>query len=840
MEREGTVTTHGRAPSFIIKRPRLTKLLDDSEARIILLVAPAGYGKTTLAREWLKTWPGPVGWVPASMASADIAELSIGIASELDRVLENHDGSIARRIAALTPLQPRPEALARAIVGCYVDWPNLALAVDDYHHLASSPASEEFVGSLVNLLPITFVLASRTRPNWLEPRLTVYGQAFEIGTNDLAMTDTEAQEVLERGALPRARDSIELAHGWPAIIGLAARTETVDLPRVIPMRLYEFLAADLVGAAPLSVQEALTVLAIADVRDLSTARLLLGEDSASALDAADRRGLLTLAENEHLTLHPLLASFLVERLRSNTEQLRALVEQLVPSLTASRKWNECLALAEAVPSGVFPIESVLERAFDELMSEGRMATVTRWCELARRARIDSPMVDLAESEVALLAGDYEKARGLASRAVRAFGTADFRTRAQLVAARGAHLADDSSEASKSFREAEQSASSDGMRTAAIWGQFLVAFEEESEGLHDALERYIRSGDGTIEHELRCAQGRLLLAIAERNFSDALEASFRGMALLSRPAEALTRLATLNQHAWILASAARFRDALAVSDRALAEADAAGVEFAVSHLQLSKAAALIGLRKFSSAQQITSKLTRKLEEEPNQWAAANLKLANAKLQISIGDLERADAYLDTPNTDCAAQRCESEGYRGLIAAAMGLTREARAWAAKSETTSTHIEGVALPAITRAIIEVHAGRSGRALKHIETAFASGLHETIVMACRAYPNLVGQIFRTPRGDDLGAILTAASDGALARACGVRLPRPAGRSDNLSPRELEVYDLVVQGRTNREISQLLFISESTTKVHVRHILEKLGVRSRVDAVRAWRLDES
>ena len=38
----------------IIKRPRLTRMLDKSGARIILLVAPAGYGKTTLAHEWLE------------------------------------------------------------------------------------------------------------------------------------------------------------------------------------------------------------------------------------------------------------------------------------------------------------------------------------------------------------------------------------------------------------------------------------------------------------------------------------------------------------------------------------------------------------------------------------------------------------------------------------------------------------------------------------------------------------------------------------------------------------------------------------------------------------------
>ena len=41
------------AQRHIIKRPRLTKLLDEAEARIVLLVAHSGYGKTTLARELL-------------------------------------------------------------------------------------------------------------------------------------------------------------------------------------------------------------------------------------------------------------------------------------------------------------------------------------------------------------------------------------------------------------------------------------------------------------------------------------------------------------------------------------------------------------------------------------------------------------------------------------------------------------------------------------------------------------------------------------------------------------------------------------------------------------------
>ena len=63
--------------------------------------------------------------------------------------------------------------------------------------------------------------------------------------------------------------------------------------------------------------------------------------------------------------------------------------------------------------------------------------------------------------------------------------------------------------------------------------------------------------------------------------------------------------------------------------------------------------------------------------------------------------------------------------------------------------------------------------------------------------------------------------------------MPRVLRRREPLSPRERDVYELVVQGRSNKEIARTLFISESTAKVHVRHIFEKLGVHTRAEAAR-------
>lgn len=58
--------------------------------------------------------------------------------------------------------------------------------------------------------------------------------------------------------------------------------------------------------------------------------------------------------------------------------------------------------------------------------------------------------------------------------------------------------------------------------------------------------------------------------------------------------------------------------------------------------------------------------------------------------------------------------------------------------------------------------------------------------------------------------------------------------QSSDLSAREWEVLKLVGKGLTNPDIAELIFISEGTVKNHVSHIYEKLGFRTRAEAV-AW-----
>jgi DNA-binding NarL/FixJ family response regulator len=59
-----------------------------------------------------------------------------------------------------------------------------------------------------------------------------------------------------------------------------------------------------------------------------------------------------------------------------------------------------------------------------------------------------------------------------------------------------------------------------------------------------------------------------------------------------------------------------------------------------------------------------------------------------------------------------------------------------------------------------------------------------------------------------------------------------PAERTlARLTPREVEVLRLLVEGRSNRQIAKQLFISGKTVSAHVTNILAKLGVHSRLEA---------
>jgi DNA-binding NarL/FixJ family response regulator len=114
----------------------------------------------------------------------------------------------------------------------------------------------------------------------------------------------------------------------------------------------------------------------------------------------------------------------------------------------------------------------------------------------------------------------------------------------------------------------------------------------------------------------------------------------------------------------------------------------------------------------------------------------------------------------------------------------------------------------------------------------ARAVGNIDSYVTAYRGYPALLQSAVKDETlWDGLSKVLTDARDWNLVKGTALHSSSERQERRCLSRREREVLELVAQGLANKEIAAALFISEATAKVHIRHILEKLGVRTRTEA---------
>src|SRR4051794_5240748 len=108
----GRETVQSRGAARIIERPRLTGRLDATDAPVILLLGPAGYGKTTLARQWARTLSGVI-WVRSTSAHRDVVTFAEDVAAGVDAL----GGDASRFIGEYMRARTNPQRAAREIAG---------------------------------------------------------------------------------------------------------------------------------------------------------------------------------------------------------------------------------------------------------------------------------------------------------------------------------------------------------------------------------------------------------------------------------------------------------------------------------------------------------------------------------------------------------------------------------------------------------------------------------------------------------------------------------------------------------------------------------------------------
>ncbi|MBS1886468.1 MAG: AAA family ATPase [Actinobacteria bacterium] len=591
------IDLRGPGRESLVERERLGDRLRAVETPLVLLHAPAGYGKSVVLAQWARDDPRPFASVTLTAAHNDPAVL------------------LASLIDAVEPIEPLPEIVVDTISSSQ---PNLDIAVprleaalrtrrtdsvlvlDELEHLHSEE-SLRLLEALVNGAGAgaTVAMATRRTPQIHVTRLQAAHRLTVLETADLVMTPREARALLEKAGLrtgARELDTIlSKTEGWPVALYLAALSRRSGPAQSLPdagfggeeRNLVDYMREEFLAAAPPEDVEFLLRVALLDrLCGALCDAVVEGVGSGSRLAGLARQNMLLIpldGRDEWFRLHSLFAEMLRGELRrrhsgeiatlngrasgwweATGDQPRAihfaieagdipragrLIWEAVPAFNTTgryasvKAWIEQIGLEQA--SGDPHLSLTVAHG---LLAEGDGAGAAYWAEVARppievggAGAPDLP-AGLAMIDASLARGGSATMAAAAARATASLdGDSPWASMADLIAGLAAHFSGDVGGARERL--------SDSARRAAVWNVPLIqvlalaqlALLAMAEGDRPSARILASQARAQIDRSGLIARPSIALAVAVSAYVNAVEHRRReaaddlevGRALLAR-------------------------------------------------------------------------------------------------------------------------------------------------------------------------------------------------------------------------------------------------------------------------------------------------------------------
>ena len=402
-----------------LRRERLLEVLHRHRARpLILLVAAAGFGKSTLAATYARDSGAAVAWLTLQPADRDSRRLFARLADALDAGFGEPDSVPELRRGLADGAQG--VGLARLLLDDLAQAPaGFIIVLDDFHVLGDAEDAVGAVDALIRDLPEAgqIVITARDSPALSITRLVVEGAVFPLGMEDLRFSPDESRALREAIGGDASRD--EHAEGWVAgiLLGGAPRQLGVGGGSLLGA----YVEREVLARLPPTEQAWLEMLSVFDTITPPAAERMLGPGNwpSRLISLTERCPFLVAGQDGTYRLHGLVRETVLNRLRRSSDD------------RSTRAWSVARELAEEASDAVGVVRACQElgqldgavelvrRAASEAVQTGRwpavLVTLELLPEVVRRAH---PDLCLIEARALLNTGHPERAHEAAETALQ--------------------------------------------------------------------------------------------------------------------------------------------------------------------------------------------------------------------------------------------------------------------------------------------------------------------------------------------------------------------------------------------------------------------------------------
>jgi LuxR family maltose regulon positive regulatory protein len=819
----------------VVLRPRLIERLDQGlRGRLILVSAPAGFGKTTMISEWVAGCRSlepevRAAWLSLDEGDSDPARFLAYLVAALRTVAAGVGDGV---LGMLQSPQPPPiESMLTALLNEITSLPHdVVLVLDDYHVVDSGAVDEALAFLLEHLPPgLHLVIATREDPHLPLARWRAGGRMTELRAADLRFTPSEAAEFLNRvmGLDLSAEDISALetrTEGWIAGLQMAAlsiqgRPDAAGFIQAFTGShrfVLDYLVEEVLQRQPERARSFLLQTAILDklcgaLCDAVTAQ----KQGIGMLERLERGNLFVVPlddKREWYRYHRLFADVLRARLLAEQPDQLPALHRRASEWYEANGWRSD-AIHHALCVNDFGRAAGLIEVAGPLVEEGSSQTATwlRWVRALPEEFIRArPVLSVWYAYALLGRGEIEAAEAWLTDAEQWLQTPD--------------QADGPSASREVVVDEEQLRSL--LATIGVARAYRAHSLGDVSGTVNHAQRVLEllpEGDHLRREQATALMGMTYWASGDLEAADRVFTGYaeRLLAAGNMP-DAISATTVL---ADVRPALGRLREAEDTLGRLL--------QFVVNRgepLPPDTADLYRGLAEFALARGDLAAAAEHLLRSKELGEQADLPVwryrwhvAQARLKEMEGDLEGALSLLDEAQrlfirTPLPESRPIS-ALRAQIWAKQGRVTEAVEWARDRglsvDDDLSYLREFEHITLARVLIARYESRR----------VAGAVHD----AARLLERLLRAAEEGGRKGSASEILKLQ---ALARQFTGPSGAPAATGELLSERELEVLRHIAEGLANREIATRLYLSLYTVKAHARSIYDKLDAHSRTQAV--------